>query len=101
MRTAVQEAFKAAGRRLQDQVRRQRGDVKLPRNAPHGTVTRILPWEGYGFLTTPDGRELYFDRHSVLHGAFDRLVEGTEVRFVEELGDQGPQASTVAVRRRS
>jgi ribosome-associated translation inhibitor RaiA len=27
--SAVQKAFKAAGRRLQDQVRRQRGDVKV------------------------------------------------------------------------
>ena len=98
--TAVQEAFAAAGRRLEDHVRRLRGDVKLSRQAPSATVTRLLPLEGYGFLTTADGREIYFDRRSVLHGAFDRIVEGMDVRFAEEPGEHGPQASTVAVPRR-
>jgi len=93
--TALQKAFKAVGRRLQDHVRRQRGDVKLPRRAPRGVVTRLLPWEGYGFLTSSDGREIYFDRRSVLNDAFDRLEVGAEVRYVEEIGEQGPQASTV------
>jgi len=32
--SATQGAFKAAARRLQDQVRKQRGDVKLTRRAP-------------------------------------------------------------------
>jgi cold shock CspA family protein/ribosome-associated translation inhibitor RaiA len=98
--SAAQEAFKAAARRLQDQVRKQRGDVKLSRRAPHAVVTRLLPWEGYGFLTTPDGREIYFDRSSVLHHGFDRLEVGTEVRYVAEPGEKGPQASTVALATR-
>jgi cold shock CspA family protein len=51
--------------------------------------------EGYGFLETPDGREIYFHRHSVLHPGFDRLAIG-RVLFVEEPGE-GPQASTVAI----
>jgi cold shock CspA family protein len=41
--------------------------------------------------------EVYFHRNSVLHRGFDELAVGTEVRFVEEEGEQGPQASTVAV----
>jgi cold shock CspA family protein/ribosome-associated translation inhibitor RaiA len=94
--TAAQRAFKAAGRSLQDRVRKQRGDVKLTQTAPHGVVARLFPWEGYGFLTTPDGSEVYFDRQSVLHDAFDRLGVGAEVRYVVESGEQGPQASTVA-----
>ena len=93
---AVQKAFRALGRRLQDQVRRRRRDVKLPLRAPRGVVTRLFPWEGYGFLASPDGREIYFDRRSVLNDAFDRLEEGAEVRYVEEPGERGPQASTVA-----
>jgi cold shock CspA family protein/ribosome-associated translation inhibitor RaiA len=98
--TAVQKAFKAVGRRLQDHVRRQRGDTKVPRRAPRGVVTRLVPWEGYGFLTSTDGREIYFDRRSVLNDAFDHLEEGAEVRYVEEPGEKGPQASTVAMRAR-
>lgn len=95
--SAAQEAFKAAARRVQDRVRKQRGDVKLTHGAPHGVVTRLLSWEGYGFLTTEDGRDIYFDRNSVLHDAFDRLEVGTEVRYVAESGEKGPQASTVAL----
>jgi cold shock CspA family protein/ribosome-associated translation inhibitor RaiA len=98
--TAVQEAFKAAERRVQDAARRVRGDVKLDRSAPRGVVTRLFPGEGYGFITDDNGRELYFDRESVLAGAFGRLEEGMDVRFAEELGEKGPQASTVSVTRR-
>ncbi len=97
--TAVQEAFKAAERRVQDAARRARGDVKLGRSAPRGVVTRLFPWEGYGFITDGDGREIYFDRQSVL-GRFDRLEEGMDVRYAEEQGEKGPQASTVTLSRR-
>ena len=41
-----------------------------------------------------DGRQLYFHRNSVL-GGVDRLAVGDEVRFTEENGNEGPQASTV------
>jgi len=97
LQDAVQEAFRAAARRVQDRARRVRGSVKLDRNSPRGIVTRLLPWEGYGFIATEDDREVYFERNSVLDGGFDRLEEGMEVRFVEEPGEQGPQASTVAL----
>ena len=45
--------------------------------------------------TTLDGREVFFHRNSVLDDGFRHLDIGTEVRFVEELGEKGPQASTV------
>jgi ribosome-associated translation inhibitor RaiA len=52
--TAVQDAFEAAGRRLQDFVRRRRGDIK-PRMTPlRAVVRRLFPYEGYGFLEAPD-----------------------------------------------
>jgi hypothetical protein len=35
--------------------------------------------------------------NSVLDHAFERPTIGTRVRFVEETGEQGPQASTVAI----
>jgi ribosomal subunit interface protein len=103
---AVDEAFDRLGRRLEDQVRRQRGDVK-----PHGDVkgreeesgyregrvAKLWSYEGYGFIETPDGEEVYFHRNSLLHHAFDHLAIGARVRFVEEIGEKGPQASTVAL----
>lgn len=94
---ALHDAFDAAGRLLQDYVRRVRGDVKAPEQAPHGKISKLLPEKGYGFLKTLDGREIYFHKHSVLHGAFDRLEIGTEVAFAEEAGENGPQASTVRI----
>jgi cold shock CspA family protein len=54
-----------------------------------------MPEWGYGFLETPDGRELYFHEHSVLDGGFPELEVGSEVRFIEEPGEKGPQATTV------
>jgi cold shock CspA family protein/ribosome-associated translation inhibitor RaiA len=92
---AIRDAFKAARRRLQDYARRQRGDVKTLERLPHARVSKLLPEEGYGFIETPDGVEIYFHRNSVLNEGFDRLEVGTEVSFVEEAGEKGPQASTV------
>jgi cold shock CspA family protein len=97
LRTAINDAFKAAGRRLQDYARRQRGDIKSQSLLPEARVTKVLPDEGYGFLTSDDGREIYFHKNSVLGRAFPRLKVGTIVRFVEEAGEEGPQASTVRI----
>jgi len=96
LRTIVIGAFKAARRQLQSMIQQQRGDAKPPQE-PRALVVRIFPKEGYGFLKTPDGRELYFHRHSVLHDDYERLAVGTEVRFEESEGDKGPQASTVQI----
>jgi ribosomal subunit interface protein len=94
---AIRDAFDAARRRLEDYARRQRGDVKSHEEPSQAQVSRLFPQEDYGFLETPDGREIYFHRNSVLHPGFDRLDIGTKVRFAEEPGEKGPQASTVAI----
>jgi cold shock CspA family protein/ribosome-associated translation inhibitor RaiA len=95
---AIRNAFDAMRRRLEDYVRQQRGNVKT-HEAPllNGHVTKLFPQEGYGFLETNDGREVYFHSHSVLEPGFERLTIGTEVRFVEEYGQKGAQASTVHI----
>lgn len=95
--TAIQNAFDAAGRRVEDYVRRRRGDVKRHEETPRGVVSKLFAEDGYGFIQTADGREVYFHRNAVLHGRFDEARVGTEVRFHEEEGDEGPQASTVAL----
>ena len=92
---AIRDAFDSATRQLEEYVRVQRGDVKMHTATPHGRVKRLVPGEDYGFLVTPEGREIYFHRNSVLNDAFGRLEVGTEVAFAEEVGDRGPQASTV------
>lgn len=92
---AVRDAFKAVRRQLEDYVREMRGDVKAHETAPHGKVVQIVPEEGFGWIETSDGRQVYFHRNALLDGGFDGLELGTEVRFVEEMGEKGPQASTV------
>lgn len=98
LRVAINDAFKAAGRRLQDYARRQRGNIKNHAPLSEARVSKVFPDQGYGFLTSDDGREIYFHKNSVLGRNFPRLKVGTVVRFVEEPGEKGLQASTVRIR---
>ena len=93
-RFALNDAFKRARRQLQDRVRRLQRQVKHHEPQPRGKVARIDPSGEFGFIETPDGREVYFHRNSVLDGAFRKLEPGTAVAFAED-GEKGPQASTV------
>ena len=94
---AIRDAFNAAARQLEDHVRRQRGDVKT-HDVPHiGRVAQLFPVQGYGFIETPERRQIYFHRNSVAQPGFDRLEIGTEVEYVEEMGNEGPQARMVSL----
>ncbi|HVV99411.1 MAG TPA: HPF/RaiA family ribosome-associated protein [Planctomycetaceae bacterium] len=92
---AVREAFDAIKRQLEDYVRELRGQVKHHDGAAHGRVLRLFPEASYGFIITPDDREVYFHANSLVDADFNHLESGAEVRFVEEPGEKGPQASTV------
>ncbi len=95
----VRRAFNAAERQLKDLREQQREwytEMEADVSA-FGLVTGIFYQEGYGFLKTLDGQEVYFHKNSVLHGEFDRLEIGTAVRFTEQQGEKGPQASTVEI----
>jgi len=95
---AIREAFDAARRRLQDVIRRERGAVKAHQPPDHGRISSLAA--DHGFIETADGRLVYFHRASVLDGHFSDLQIGSDVAFVEERGDKGPQASTVRLLRR-
>lgn len=92
---AIRDAFKSARRQLQDFVRKQRGKVKKHEIPGHGKISEIVGDKDFGRILTPDGREIYFHRNSLVDGDFDALAIGDEVRFDEESGDEGPQASSV------
>jgi len=92
---AIREAFHSAARQIQDAAHEMRGEVKEHVAESQGRVARFLAGEDCGFIEAADGREIYFHRNAVLDGAFDRLILGSEVRFVEEEGEKGAQASTV------
>lgn len=95
LRGAIEGAFDAAERKVEDYSRKQRGEVKTAVHPPEGPVVGLFTEEGYGFIAADDGREIYFHRNAVLPPGFDELSVGTRVRFHEEQGHEGPQASTV------
>ena len=66
---------------------------------PSAKISQMF--EDYGFLETLDGREVYFHSNSVVNNKFDKLAVGIEVSYVERMGDEGPQASTVKVKAKS
>jgi cold shock CspA family protein/ribosome-associated translation inhibitor RaiA len=97
LRPLIKSAFEAMERQIKKTVERRRYDVKTHAEPPHGMVAQLFPRDGYGFIRCSDGRELYFHRRSVLQDGFERLAIGTEVRFVDEPGEEGPQASSVQI----
>lgn len=92
---AIRDAFDAAIRRLEDGVRRRRGDVKEHDDAPHGRIARIFPNEKYGFIDANNGDEIYFHANSVPNNGFERLKNGQEVRYHAEFGEKGLRATVV------
>jgi cold shock CspA family protein/ribosome-associated translation inhibitor RaiA len=96
---AIRHAFDDATRQLEEFSFIRHKDVKDHDLLPHGVVAKLFP-EGYGFIVTFGGREIYFHKNSVLDG-FENLKIGTEVRFHEEEGEKGPQASTVKIVRKA
>lgn len=94
---AIRDAFKAARRQLQDFARKQRGDMKRTEQPQTATITQVFCEKGYGFLVTPEGKEVYFHKESVLNYSFEHLKPGTTVAFTEAKGEKGPQATSVKV----
>lgn len=92
---AIRDAFHAMRRQVEDYAREVRGETKTHELPPHGRISRLDPDQNCGFIETPDGRTVYFHQNSLLDSDYDQLHPGTEVRFVEELGDKGPQATSV------
>jgi cold shock CspA family protein/ribosome-associated translation inhibitor RaiA len=94
---ALHDAFRAARRKLEDYQRKRHHDVKTHEGPAPGRISELDAEHDSGRIESADGRSIYFHRNSVLGGRFKDLRTGTEVRFSEEPGDQGPQASMVHV----
>lgn len=99
---AIRDSFNAAERLLREQVRSIRDRARVHQNETHqpegqyiGKISKIFFNDGYGFLTTYDGREFYFDKRSILNKKFDMLHVGEKVKFLEELGEKGPQVTSM------
>ena len=102
LHNAINEAFRIAERQLtqyKDQLNdRAAAGAHEAAHEMRGQVAEITPAEDFGFLLTASGGLLYFHRNSILSGDFDRLRVGSEVHYVEEVGDTGPIATKVRVK---
>jgi cold shock CspA family protein/ribosome-associated translation inhibitor RaiA len=100
---AINEAFRIAERRLIDIKEQRDGRTKEPHhdgpNQALGQIAEIDTGGEFGFLLTKEGALLYFHRNAMLSGNFDDLRRGHEVHYVEAMGDTGPVASKVRVKK--
>lgn len=95
---ALRDAFSAAQRQLEDHVRKTSGFRTKQHPTPEqGRVVRLFADEGYGFIETVDGREVFFSRDSVTKGGWSAIDLDSEVRLKETEGDKGPYALSVTV----
>lgn len=92
---AIRDAFDAMRRQLEDHARKQRRQVKAHETPPHGRIVELHPDEDYGMIEAPGTGLVYFHRNSVVDADFDKLEIDAEVRFDIEMGERGPQATTV------
>lgn len=92
---AVRDSFRAAERRLRQHVAKNlRREVKSHEEPAHGRVSYLDVELVWGYLEASDGRRIYFHQNSVI-GGIQSLELGDEVRFEEEPGAEGPQATSV------
>lgn len=97
---AITDSFQTMRRQLEeyaDQLRHDRRRAAEPVRS--GKVVRLMPDEGYGFIRTPDGRDVYFHEDTLVSADLDDLHAQAPVRFTEEQGDKGPQAREVHLLR--
>jgi CspA family cold shock protein len=60
-----------------------------------GTIKSIVREKGFGFILSPDGKEVFFHRTGLQGMAFEGLKEGVTVEFEVEQGAKGPRATNV------
>jgi len=60
-----------------------------------GKIKRLIKERGFGFITTEDGKEVFFHRSALEGENFDALEEDASVEFDLEEGPKGPRATNV------
>jgi len=62
---------------------------------PEGTVKWFNQRKGYGFISTPDGRDVFVHYSNITGNGFKTLSEGESVSFDIVDGEKGPRAENV------
>jgi CspA family cold shock protein len=62
----------------------------------NGTIKKVISERGFGFISSPDGKEYFFHKDGLSSSLdFDRLVGGESVSFDIETGPKGDRAIRV------
>ena len=95
----VVDAFNTLSLQLKELQRKRRQSFKGQPEAAgvssEGVIKNIYPYESYGFIVTPQGREIYFHENALKDVTMGQLAEGDGVKFGEGQGDKGPCAAWV------
>lgn len=95
VRPMIVAAFDFLDRELAEYDRRRQNLVKTHEERPMGTISEVFPAEGYGFIRTAEGDEVYFHKNAVKTGSISEMKAGDKVAFGVEQGEKGPQATWV------
>ena len=60
-----------------------------------GTIRRLMRNRGYGFITTEDGKDIFFHQTALRGLGFDSLKEGQPLEFEVEEETRGPRAVNI------
>lgn len=99
---ALRDAFNDAKRQLEEIASKKHRSMSRAnhRKFPmQGYVSQLFPERGYGFIETIDGTEIYFNECTV-HPSFNQLRIGSEVQFLEEMGEKGLQPASVRIKKK-
>ena len=66
-----------------------------------GKVKWFNPRKGYGFITGPDGRDIFVHYSSISGDGYRTLVEGDDVNFDVVEGEKGLRAENVVAKSAS
>jgi CspA family cold shock protein len=62
-----------------------------------GTIKKLVTDKGFGFITTTDGKDIFFHKNSLVGADFDSLTEGQQVQFEVQNGPKGLNATNVSL----
>jgi len=60
-----------------------------------GKVKMFNKEKGFGFITSDEGKDVFFHYSELVMEGFKNIEAGAEVEFVEEESERGPRATKV------
>lgn len=98
---SIRDAFKNMERQIKHYAQEMHGEMKWHSETTEGEIVRLFDQDRFGFIRGfEDDTEFYFNADNVVSPQFEHLKVGTEVHFIEAMGDEGHQAHRVSAPKR-